>query len=292
MRSIEEMRRAGAALTLLAVALAGPAAAQEVVAAAGGYTLTAADLRDLIVIDELVVAAPLTAADQMELRAIATDEFRAAPDLIGKALPAIHQAAESFRRSGPYDRAVTRETIWESTVKTANEDPVMGPFAKRALAVLERYVPVIAAGNGLVVTERGLEAMLQANDHVAAIAGQPKATAAQRQAYAAALRERFPSLTLDQQERLGHAERRWIACQDIIYGYSDHRAKAEGLIRANVHSPEEVATEARVLEDEAMKFYAAINSFGRGSAAIAGKAIESAIVPPAISRAAPSFSRH
>jgi hypothetical protein len=234
---------------------------------AGQYAYTQESLDDVIDIDAGVLASPLSADEQTQIRSIVLDEFRSDPARIAKLLPQSHRVADVFRGGPAMDRAFMRELDWELSIKLAPKDP----YTARWLALAERHAPLIARSDSFVVTPRAIAAFFSSSDCVAALAGQPRSTPESRAAYIRSLPAAFPRMTLVEQEHLAHAERRWLATQ-FLYGYTDLRATAIKDIKQNVHSPADVPREARSLENTGMQFISKMNEFMAHFAAIGGLA--------------------
>jgi hypothetical protein len=234
---------------------------------AGQYAYTQESLDDVTDIDAGVLESPLSADEQAQLRSIVIDEFQNDPAKIAKILPQTHRVADVFRSGAAMDRAFMRELDWELSVKLAPKDP----FVARWLALAERHAPLVARSDSFVVTPRAIAAFFSSSDCVAALAGQPKSTPEARAAYVRSLPAIFPHMTLAEQEQLAHAERRWLATQ-FLYGFTDLRATALQEIKQKVHSPADVAPEARSLENTGMKFITTMNTYMQHFAAIGGMA--------------------
>lgn len=236
-------------------------------AQSGQYTYTETSLNDVLDVDAGVLASPLSADEQAQIRAIVVDEFKSDPARIAKILPQLHRVADVFRNGPAMDRAFMRELDWELSIKLSPKDP----FAARWLAVAERHAPLVARSDSFVVTPRAIDAFFASNDCVAAVSEQPKSTPESRAAFVRSLPAAFPRMPLAAQEHLAHAEHRWLATQ-FLYGYSDLRAIALKEIKDKVHSPADVPVEARTLENTGMKFINTMNTYMSHFAAIGGLA--------------------
>jgi len=134
-------------------------------------------------------------------------------------------------------------------------------FLAQWLGLMRHHTPVLAEGDGMVVTGPELAAMFATEDDVADIGGQPRRAAAERAALAQSLAARFAGMPAAEKAQYAHAERRRAALQANIFAYDDLRAKAVGLIKAAVHKPEDVPPEARKLEADGMQFVEAFQRF-------------------------------
>ena len=239
-----------AAALLIAVPASADPAPGDVLARAGGFTYTAGHLADVLAVDEGVLESPLGAEERATVQDILIAEFQANPAQSAKFGPVMHTNAELFRHGPAYDQAVAREAYWEAVLKQAPSDRFIAAW----LDIMRKHAPILAEGDGMVVTRPELAAMLATDDDIAEMAGQPRRSAAERQAFAAALTTRFAALPAEEKATYAHAERRRAALLGNILAYSDLRAKAVGLVKAAVHGPEDVPPEARRLENEGMKF--------------------------------------
>jgi hypothetical protein len=256
---------AGLALCTVAPAAADPAP-DAVLAQAGGFTYTGANLADALAIDAGVLETPLSEAERTRIQEIVVHGFKEAPDKVAKAFPAIHRNAELYRHGSAMEQALAREAHWEAVLKAAPTDRIVAQW----LDVMRQHGTVVAEGDGMVVTKPELQAMFASDDIVAEVAGQPKPADSDHDALAAGLPDRFAAMKPEEKARYAHAERRHAALLQNILAYSDLRAKAVTLIKASVHKPEDVAPEARALEDDGMRFAEEIARFNQQQAAIAG----------------------
>jgi hypothetical protein len=256
---------AGLALCAVAPAAADPAP-DAVLAQAGGFTYTGANLADVLAIDAGVLETPLSEAERARIQEIIIDGFKEAPDKVAKAFPAIHRNAELYRHGSLMEQSVAREAHWEAVLKAAPTDRIVAQW----LDIMRHHGTVVVEGDGLVVTKPELQAMFASDDLVAEVAGQPKPAESEHAALAAGLPDRFAAMNPEEKTRYAHAERRRAALLQNILAYSDLRAKAVTLIKGAVHKPEDVAPEARSLEDDGMRFAEEIARFSQQQAAIAG----------------------
>jgi hypothetical protein len=254
-----------AGLAGLALCAAAPPPT-EVLMQAGGFTYTRANLDDVLAIDAGVLETPLSDDERTRIQQIVLEGFREAPEKIVKSFAAVHRNAELYRNGPPIEKATAREAHWEAVLKAAPSDRIVAQW----LDVMHHHGTIVAEGDGLVVTKPELQAMFASEDLVAEVAGQPKPSQADRDAEIAALPARFAALPLPEKARYAHAERRRAALLVHILAYSDLRAKAVTLIKDKVHAPGDVTPEARALEDDGMRFAAAIDRFGQNMAAIGG----------------------
>ena len=257
----------GALMGTAVQAVENGVAAGAVIARSGQYVYPESSLRDVLEIDSGVLESPLSPAEQAQIRALVIDEFNRDPAKIAAVLPQVHNAALLFRTGRPFEKAVAREKTWENMVKRAPSDPI----AARALDIMSKHVPVIVAGNDLVVTEHQIKALFTSSDIIAEMSGEPKSTPEQRLAYEKALPAQFPKMTPAEQEQIAHSERRLVAVVSCIYAYSDLRAKATSQVRNNVHGPDDVPKEARRLEDWGIKFHDTFQTYMTRQAAINGE---------------------
>ena len=254
-----------AGLALSAAAAADPAPS-EVLAQAGGLSYTGANLADVLAIDAGVLESPLSDAERIRVQQIVVEGFKEAPDKVAKSFAAIHNNAELYRHGSAMEQALAREGHWEAVLKAAPTDRIVAQW----LEIMRQHGTVIVEGDGMVVTKPELQAMFASEDLVAEVAGQPKPAAAERDALTVGLPERFAALKPEEKARYAHAERRRAALLQNILAYGDLRAKAVTLIKTAVHKPEDVAPEARSLEDDGMRFAEEIARFSQQQAAIGG----------------------
>ena len=254
-----------AGLALSAAAAADPAPS-EVLAQAGGLSYTGANLADVLAIDAGVLESPLSDVERIRVQQIVVEGFKEAPDKVAKSFAAIHNNAELYRHGSAMEQALAREGHWEAVLKAAPTDRIVAQW----LEIMRHHGTVVVEGDGMVVTKPELQAMFASEDLVAEVAGQPKPAAAERDALTASLPERFAALKPEEKARYAHAERRRAALLQNILAYSDLRAKAVTLIKTAVHKPEDVAPEARSLEDDGMRFAEEIARFSQQQAAIGG----------------------
>ena len=250
----------------LALCAIAPTAAAEVLAQAGGYSYTDANLADVLAIDTGVLESPLSDAERSRIQQIILDGFREAPDKVAKSFAAVHRNAELYRHGPLYEQATAREAHWEAVLKAAPTDRLVAQW----LAIMRQHGTVVVEGDGLVVTRPELDAMVASDDLVAEIAGQPKTSAAERAKLAADLPQRFAAMPPEEEARYAHAERRHAALLQDILADAALRAKAVTLIKGAVHGPDDVAPEARSLEDDGMRFAEMIDHFTAQQAAISG----------------------
>ncbi len=267
----------------LALCAAAPAAADEVLAQAGGLSYTKANLADVLAIDAGVLESPLSEAERARIQAIVLEGFKEAPDKVAKSFAAVHNNAELYRHGSAMDQALAREAHWEAVLKAAPNDRIVAQW----LDVMRQHGTVVVEGDGMVVTKPELQAMFATEDLVAEVAGQPKP--ADHDAITAGLPERFAALKPEEKARFAHAERRHAALLQNILAYTDLRAKAVTLIKGAVHKPEDVAPEARSLEDDGMRFAEEIARFSQQQAAIAGLDVKTKTTAEGINFASRKF---
>jgi len=141
-----------------------------------------------------------------------------------------------------------RTIAWLGWVELAPSNPL----TTRWLATVKRHdVPVLSA-NGVVVTNRQIDALFVSDDWVAKAAGLPLSTPETRAAFVQSLPGKFASLSQAERQQVAIADLRWDALRGVIgFGMQD---KAVQIVHTNVHGPADVGKGARYLEDSALQF--------------------------------------
>jgi hypothetical protein len=254
---------------LLVIALTATARAQEnnsqTVAQSGTYVLTAQNFEDIRTVDACVLDTPLSPAEEQEARENILGQFRGNPAAVVKSMPETHRYAEILRHGSQTERLMLSSVLWGRWIGATSD-----PAAARWVAMVKRHSPPVAVSGNLVVTNRQLNAMFASNDWVAQAAGLPVSTPADRAAYAKALPAKFAAMPLPEKQQLVFADLRWVALQSPILDHSDLRAKAVSLAKQNVHRPEDVAIEARNLENDGLEFHVTIQQFVANMGQIGG----------------------
>jgi hypothetical protein len=221
-----------------------------VVARAGVYTLTSKDMSDILALNSLVLATPLSAAEQQEQRQNILEQFQKNPSVLAAGGERMHKLAEVARSGSLFDRSELASYLWCSWLNGESKDPITA----RWVAMIRRHNPPIVSGDGLVVTKLQFDALFATNDWVAQTAGLPLSTTESRAAFEREVQAKFASLPRQAKENLANADRRWAALESTIIADAGLKEKAVSLVHQNVHGPADVGKEARTLEDDGLRF--------------------------------------
>jgi hypothetical protein len=223
----------------------------EILARTPSCVVTAGDVQDILAMDGAVLETRLTPSELNADRAGILSQFRSNPEGACKGLPLAHKAAEIVRHGSLAERTELGAELWAGWLLNAAHDKTTAEW----VAIVIQYNPPIVTGDGLTVSKLQLDAMFASNDWVARTANLPVSTTESRKAFVSDLRSKFAALPPAQREWYTQADLRWLALQTRILHYSDLRAKAINIVRSNVHSPGDVANEARSLENEGSSFW-------------------------------------
>jgi hypothetical protein len=243
-----------------------PASPSQAISSANGNVLTTQDLEDLRVVDAVVLDTPLSPAEQEAARQNILRQFQKSPAEFAKSQPATHQVAELIRHGTLAERTEIALRLWASWNNKAQTDPSV----KWWLDLVRRHNPVIAQSGDLVVTHMQLNGLFADNDWVAKTAGLPLSTEASRAAYIRELPQKFATMPQDEKIRLARADVRWFDLENPILNHSDLRQIATNEVHEHVHSPQDVFTEARSLEDIGVRFNNEMAQFVHNMGAISG----------------------
>jgi hypothetical protein len=224
------------------------AAARQVGAGAAGSPLTLQDFEDIAVIDASVLETPLDEAEQDAARETLVSQYRRNPQAFTKGLAIEHQLAQVLLHGSPTEQVQARTIAWLGWMEAAPGNPL----TTRWVATVRRHdVPLVSA-NGVVVTNRQIDALFVSDDWVAKAANLPLSTPESRAAFTQSLPGKFVSLPQAERQQLAVADLRWDALRGVLHlGLQD---KAISIVHTNVHSPSDVGEGARHLEDAALEF--------------------------------------
>ena len=224
------------------------AAAQQLSAGAPGGTLTREGFEDIAVIDASMLETPLDTTEQNAARETLVAQYRRNPQAFTKGLQIEHQLAQVLLHGSPTEQMQARTIAWLGWVETAPGNPL----TTRWVATVRRHdVPLISA-DGVVVTNRQVDALFVSNDWVAKAANLPVSTPESRAAFTQSLSGKFASLSQAERQQLAVADLRWDALRGVLqFGLQD---KAVSIVHMNVHGVADVGMGARHLEDAALEF--------------------------------------
>lgn len=222
----------------------------DVLAQAGGQTLTRQNFDELLTIYNWLLESSLNAGEQDALSTVLIDEFKANPAKIAKNYAAIHDQVPQILRADPLQQARRRAEIWKSMIKDAPGDP--GTAA--VLKILAKNPSVLLVTDRGVVTQTEIDALIASDDNVAAVAGLAKTTPAERARIVQQIVAAFPGFAEneDRYEAIADAEERCLSLRAIVESSAQNRAAVVAEIKAKVHDPSDVAREARALENNAL----------------------------------------
>jgi hypothetical protein len=243
-----------------------PAPTPQVISQSGNNLLTARDLEDLRVINACVLATPLSPVEQQQAQQNIVRQFEKDPAAFTKSEPATHQIAELIRHASLAERTEVAMRLWARWNDRARVDP----DTKWWTSLVRLHNPVIAQSGGLVVTQLQLNGLFADNDWVAATAQLPVSTEASRAAFIRELPARFAAMPQDEKIRLARADVRWFDLHDPVLDHPDLKQIAVNEVHEHVHSPQDVYTEARSLEDIGVRFNNEMAQFNHNMEAISG----------------------
>jgi len=230
----------------------------DVVAQAGGYRLSRADVERGLAVYDVAAGTKLPASDRAELQRLFVSEFERNPATLAQQYASSASFIDGIlARRDRFQLAALRETAWETLIAKA---PTSSEAAA-GLRLLERHVPILAQGGGMIVTQSEAEAYLDTEDGVASAAGQPKRSAASRAAFVRTLPSRFASLPAPVRVAIAHGQSRELAItamlNDSVIAYGIRKE-----VHGCIHSAEDVPTETRSMGDSAMTFMLATGQWG------------------------------
>lgn len=222
------------------------AAARQI--GAPGSPVTLQGFEDIAVIDAGVLETPLDRTEQDAARETLVSQYRRNPQAFIKGLAIEHQLAQILLHGSPSEQMQARTIAWLSWIEAAPGNAL----TTRWVATVRRHdVPVVSA-NGIVVTNRQIDALFVSNDWVAKAANLPSSTAESRAAFTESLRGRFGSMSPVERQQIALADLRWDALRGVLqFGLQE---KAVSIARMNVHGASDVDGSARHLEDAALEF--------------------------------------
>lgn len=224
------------------------AAAHQVGAGAPGSPLTLQGFEDIAVIDASVLETPLDATEQDAARETLVSQYRRNPQAFIKGLEIEHPLAQILLHGTPSEQMQARTIAWLGWMEAAPGNPL----TTRWVATVRRHDVPLAEANGVVVTNRQIDALFVSNDWVAKAVNLPLSTAESRAAFTQSMIGKFGSMSQVQRQQLAVADLRWDALRGVLhFGLQD---KAISIVHTNVHSPSDVDKGARHLEDAALEF--------------------------------------
>ena len=223
-------------------------AAARQLAAGPGTPLTLQEFEDIAVIDASVLETPLDAAEQNVAHDTLVAQYRRNPQAFIKGLQIEHQLARVLLHGSAIEQMQARTIAWLVWIEAAPRNPLTA----RWVATVRRHdVPLVSA-DGIVVTNRQIDALFVSNDWVAKAANLPPSTPESRAAFTQSLPGKFASLSQAERQQLAVADLRWDALRGVLqFGLED---KAVSIVHMNVHGPADVGMGARHLEDAALEF--------------------------------------
>jgi hypothetical protein len=234
-------------------------AAQHMVGASGAAVVQG--FEDIAVIDACVLETPLDVSDQAVARDTIATQYRQNHEGFMKSLEFEHRIAQLLLHGSPNEQMQARTIAWMGWINTAQNSPL----AARWVATVKRHDLPIVTANGIVVTNRQLDALFVSNDWVAQAAKLPVSTPVSRAGFAWTLPNRFASMTQVEQMQIALADLRWDALLEVInFGLKD---KAIEIVQQNVHKSNDIAMGARHLENAALRFEQGLAQLNRQMAA-------------------------
>lgn len=223
-------------------------AAARQLAAGHGTPLTLQGFEDIAVVDASVLETPLDAAEQNVAHDTLVAQYRRNPQAFIKGLQIEHQLAQVLLHGSAIEQMQARTIAWLVWIEAAPGNPLTA----RWVATVRRHdVPLVSA-DGIVVTNRQIDALFVSNDWVAKAAKLPPSTPESRAAFTQSLPGKFASLSQAERQQLAVADLRWDALRGVLqFGLED---KAVSIVHMNVHGPADVGMGARHLEDAALEF--------------------------------------
>jgi hypothetical protein len=247
------------AVALGAALVAGtPPAAQareDILASAQGHDLARQQVEVAIAFLEFLADGAFSSEEKHAILEEAHTEFMRDPVGDLKVYASIEEAA---RRAAALKGDKIKEAEFrEDTIAAIHLDLLSKPAKERdsvAIRALFGRVPVIAADptSRHVVTRRGLDALLDANDFVAGLAGHGTIYAAAREKIAADVAAGFASMSADDRYVLAHGASRWTRLQTYWSGLAAaDRDVVIAELKRKAPRPDDVPVAARQLETSA-----------------------------------------
>ena len=233
------------------------AAAHQVGAGTPGSPLTLQGFEDIAVIDASVLETPLDATEQDAARETLVSQYRRNPQAFIKGLEIEHRLAQVLLHGSLSEQMQARTIAWLGWVEAAPGNPL----TTRWVATVRRHdVPLVSA-NGVVITNRQIDALFVSDDWVAKAANLPLSTTESRAAFTQSLPSKFGSISQVQRQQIVVADLRWDALRGVLqFGLQD---KAISIVHGNVHNPSDVDSGARNLEDAALEFDRGVQQLNR-----------------------------
>jgi len=245
-----------AALTLTVAAAVAADAREDMLASAQGYTLARRQVDAAIAFLEFLANEPFSSNERRMIFEEARVAFPRDPEREFKAYASIEDAA---RRAALIRGDKVKEAEFrEDTIAAIHLDLLAKPAAERdsaAVRALFRRVPVIAAdpASRHVVTRRGLDALLDANDFVAGLVGHTALyQGAAREKVATDVAAAFSAMAADDRYVLAHGASRWMRLQAYWSGLAAaDRGAVVAELKRKAPRPDDVPVVARQLETAA-----------------------------------------
>jgi hypothetical protein len=251
------------AFALGAVLVTGtPAAAQareDILASARGHDLARQQVEVAIAFLEFLADGSFSSDEKHAIIEEARTDFMRDP--VGD-LKVYASIAEAARRAAALKGDKIKEAEFrEDTIAAIHLDLLSKPAEERAkrrdsaaIRALFGRVPVIAADptSRHVVTRRGLDALLDANDFVAGLAGHGTIYAAAHDKIAADVATAFASMSADDRYVAAHGVSRWTRLQAYWSGLAAaDRSAIVAELKRKAPRPDDVPVAARQLETTA-----------------------------------------
>jgi hypothetical protein len=224
------------------------AAARQLGAGTPGNPLTLQAFEDIAVIDASVLETPLDTAEQNVAQGTLVAQYHRNPQAFTKGLQIEHQLAQVLLHGLATQQMQARTIAWLGWIEAAPGSPL----TTRWVATVRRHDMPLISADGVVVTNRQIDALFVSNDWVAKAANLPLSTPESRAAFTQSLPGKFASLSQAERQQLAVADLRWDALRGVLqFGLQD---KAVSIVHMNVHGPADVGMGARHLEDAALEF--------------------------------------
>jgi hypothetical protein len=245
-----------AALTLTVAATAAADAREDMLASAQGHTLARRQVDAAIAFLEFLANEPFSPDERRMILEEARVAFSRDPEGELRVYASIEDAAR--RAASIRGDNVKAAEFREDTIAAIHLDLLAKPAKDRdsaAVRALFRRVPVIAAdpASRHVVTRRGLDALLDANDFVAGLVGHAAAyQGAARERIAADVATAFAAMSADDRYVLAHGASRWMRLQTYWSGLAAaDRGAVVAELKRKAPRPDDVPATTRQLETAA-----------------------------------------
>lgn len=230
-------------------------ARDDTLASAQGYDLARRQVETAIAFLEFLAGGAFLSAERHAILDEARAEFPRDPAGDLRAYASTEDAAR--RAASILGDKVKEAEFREDTIAAIHLDLLLKPAKERdsaAIRALFGRVPVIAVDSTSrhVVTKRGLDALLNANDFVAGLVGHRAIYAAAREKITADVAAAFASMSVDDRYVLAHGASRWARLQTFWSALAAaDRSAVIAELKQKVLRPEDVPVAARQLETAA-----------------------------------------